>query len=79
MFRKSDRALGCGGNGPVGVEYGGGPFRTDHPEGETMLEAPDHNGLGLGLGPSWVGRMFNGEGREAEIIVIHLTYLTLEI
>ena len=72
MFRKSGRALGCGGNGPVGVEYGGGPFLTDHPEGETMLEVPDHSGLGLGLGPSWLERMFKGEGREAEMIINRL-------
>jgi hypothetical protein len=53
---------GLAGLGPVGVEYGGGPFLKDHWEGE----AADQSGLGLGLGPSlWLEeeRRFNGDGR----------------
>ena len=43
---------GLAGLGPVGVEYGGGPFLSVQGEGEIVPEAPDQSGLGLGLGPS---------------------------
>ena len=56
---------GLAGLGPVGVEYGGGPFLRDQSEGEMVLDAPDQSGLGLGLGPSlWlVARRLSGDGR----------------